>query len=293
MIPSEISQNNPARMCKKMKYKILISCENASILKDFFLYSDTYFKCLTTSELWKDISGHFEVFEPDVYLVFPESAYSDTLTQIGRLKATEEYRNTPVVICAKEDICAEIEAQFTWGADLIIKRPISPDNLSLSIINYLEKKAEEEAAKNEQSSDNANAAETPAPAPAKPADPGKRLHILIVDDDRTVLKLLKSTLEEKYDVTAMLNGVLVEKALASKPADLIILDYEMPIMTGAEVYRKIKENPATKNTPVCFLTGVSERSKVEEIMSLRPRGYLLKPISTEMLFAAISNLTET
>ncbi|MCI7768369.1 MAG: response regulator [Oscillospiraceae bacterium] len=275
-----------------MQYKILISCENPSILKDFFLYSDTYFKCLTTSELWKDISGHFDVFEPDVYLVFPESSYSDTLSQIGRLKASEAYRNTPVVICAKEDICAEIESQFTWGADLIIKRPISPDNLSLSIINYLEKKAEEEAQENEQAQSSDESAEQKTPAKA-PADPAKRLHILIVDDDRTVLKLLKSTLEEKYDVTAMLNGVLVEKALASKPADLIILDYEMPIMTGAEVYRKIKENPATKNTPVCFLTGVSERSKVEEIMSLRPRGYLLKPISTDMLFAAVSNLTET
>ncbi|MBQ5332628.1 MAG: response regulator [Oscillospiraceae bacterium] len=276
-----------------MKYKILISCENASILKDFFLYSDTYFKCLTTSELWKDISGHFDVFEPDVYLVFPESSYSDTLSQIGRLKATEAYRDTPVVICAKEDICAEIESQFTWGADLIIKRPISPDNLSLSIINFLEKKAEEEAKNNEQATASDGAPEKDTADTANSADPAKRLHILIVDDDRTVLKLLKSTLEEKYDVTAMLNGVLVEKALASKPADLIILDYEMPIMTGAEVYRKIKENPATKNTPVCFLTGVSERSKVEEIMSLRPRGYLLKPISTDMLFAAVSNLTQT
>ena len=110
---------------------------------------------------------------------------------------------------------------------------------------------------------------------------------------REALKLLKNALEEKYEVTATLNGLLVEKILASKPIDLIILDYEMPIMTGADVYRKLKENADYAKIPVCFLTGVSERSKVEEIMSLKPNGYLLKPIDMEMLMAAIANLINT
>ena len=89
---------------------------------------------------------------------------------------------------------------------------------------------------------------------------------------------------------ATLNGLLVEKILATKPIDLIILDYEMPIMTGADVYRKLKESEEYAKIPVCFLTGVFERSKVEEIMSLKPNGYLLKPIDMEMLMAAIANL---
>ena len=67
----------------------------------------------------------------------------------------------------------------------------------------------------------------------------------------------------------------------------------MPIMTGADVYRKLKENEEYSKIPVCFLTGVSERSKVEEIMSLKPNGYLLKPIDMEMLMAAIANLINT
>ena len=271
-----------------MQYKILISCENPSILKDFFQYSDTYFKCLTTSELWKDISGHFEVFEPQVFLIFPESSDSDTLTHISKLQGSEVYNGAPIIIVAKDDICKEIEEQCPWIADLLIKRPISPDNLALSIIDFLEKKAEEEA-----NAENNGEEQTDEETVSEPeSETAQRKHILIVDDDRTVLKLLKSTLEDQYDVTAMLNGVLAEKALASKPADMIILDYEMPIMTGAEVYRRIKQNPETRNIPVCFLTGVSERSKVEEIMSLRPRGYLLKPINTEMLLATISNLTK-
>ena len=115
-------------------------------------------------------------------------------------------------------------------------------------------------------------------------------NILVVDDDRIMLKTIKAALEDKYDVTAMLNGVMVEKFLDANNVDLIILDYEMPIMTGAAVFRTIKANPKTARIPVCFLTGVSEREKVEEIMSLRPRGYLLKPINMEMLLATIANL---
>lgn len=69
-----------------------------------------------------------------------------------------------------------------------------------------------------------------------------------------------------------------------------LVDFAAPIMLGN---RMIKENPDTNHIPICFLTGVSERSKVEEIMALRPRGYLLKPINAETLLATISNLTPT
>ena len=102
--------------------------------------------------------------------------------------------------------------------------------------------------------------------------------------------MIKAALEDKYDVTAMLNGVMVERFLTMNEVDLVILDYEMPIMTGAAIFRMMKDNEKFAKIPVCFLTGVSERSKVEEIMSLKPRGYLLKPINIEMLLATIANL---
>ena len=105
-----------------------------------------------------------------------------------------------------------------------------------------------------------------------------------------MLKTIKAALEDKYEVTAMLNGVMVEKFLSMNNVDLVILDYEMPIMTGAAIFRMMKDNEKYSRIPVCFLTGVSEREKVEEIMSLKPRGYLLKPINMEMLLATVANL---
>ena len=131
-----------------------------------------------------------------------------------------------------------------------------------------------------------------APVAENKAPENQKKHILVVDDDRTILKMLKTALSEKYEVTTMANGIVVDKFLETKYVDLIILDYEMPVETGADVFRKIKKNPKTQHIPVCFLTGVTEREKILEVMSLKPHGYLLKPIDMDMLMSTISNLTE-
>lgn len=55
----------------------------------------------------------------------------------------------------------------------------------------------------------------------------------------------------------------------------------MPIESGAEVL---------KNIPVIFLTGVSDSDRVKEIISMKPQGYLLKPVNMERLFVMIRNL---
>ena len=219
------------------------------------------------------------MFEPDAYVCFVDSADSKIISHTNKLKNHYSYNSAPIFIVGSSETCREVEEKYPYLASLTIKRPISPDNLTLSITRFLEKAAESPEPEAEKLKE-----ETVAPENTKK-------HILAVDDDRSILKMLKTALEETYDITTMVNGVLVEKFLATKTVDLIILDYEMPIATGAEVFRKIKMNDKTKDIPVCFLTGVAERSKIEEIMSLKPHGYLLKPINMDMLLATISNLT--
>ncbi|MGN1110169.1 MAG: two-component system response regulator [Oscillospiraceae bacterium] len=107
--------------------------------------------------------------------------------------------------------------------------------------------------------------------------------IVAIDDDRDVLKLLKNILGETYDFTPMANGMMAVNYFKSKTADLILLDYEMPMMSGAEVLKKLRENPNTQNIPVVFLTSVSDNAKVMEIMSLGVNGYILKPINVDRL----------
>lgn len=301
-----------------MKYKILVNGRNSALVMDFIQYTEVFFKSLSTSDCWQDILGHFELFQPDAYVCFVDSVYSKILTQTNTLKSSEFYNGAPIILIGDSDTCDEIEQTSRYVADLIIRRPVTPDNLTLRITRYFEEiKEEEERARAEaeakQAAIEAKAAEAiakekeaeeaavaaavaekkakEAAAAEETADGGEKKHILVVDDDRTILKMLKTALSDKYDVTTMVNGVVVEKFLEAKKVDLIILDYEMPIETGADVFRKIKKNPKAAHIPVCFLTGVSEREKIMEVMSLKPHGYLLKPIDMDMLLATISNLT--
>ncbi|MGN0620345.1 MAG: response regulator [Porcipelethomonas sp.] len=270
-----------------MNYKILVTGK-AALVRDFLQHSYDYFKSISTSEYLRDITAHFEMFKPDAYVIFADSPGSESTENLNKLKEHYNYNSSPVIIVGNAETCDELKLRNPYLANLFIKRPISADNIALAVTRFLEKlqkeaeKAEAEKAMKIRERQLKKEAEEKANA---------KKHILIVDDDKSVLKLLKTALADSYDVTTMINGILVEKFLDAKDVDLIILDYEMPIETGAEVFRKLKNHPKGKNTPVCFLTGVAEREKIEEIMLLKPHGYLLKPINMDMLMATIQNLT--
>ena len=145
-------------------------------------------------------------------------------------------------------------------------------------------------------------------APAVPEDPNDALlqalteHVgeaakvieagenLVVDDDSRMLKIIKRHLADKYDVATALNGRLALKFLETKKTDLILLDYEMPLENGPSILKKLKENPYTHDIPVIFLTGISDRQRIEKALVLKPQGYLLKPIDHIKLLSTISKL---
>lgn len=115
-------------------------------------------------------------------------------------------------------------------------------------------------------------------------------HILVVDDDKDILRMLKSALEDKYDVTTVSSGKMAEKYLETKISDLILLDYRMPGESGADVLTKIREDGRLANIPVVFLTGVTDSDKVQQVLSMNLQGYLLKPINMDRLFLLIRSL---
>lgn len=126
-------------------------------------------------------------------------------------------------------------------------------------------------------------------APIQPDDPTKK-HILVVDDDPLMLKLIKEQLKDSYTVATAINGIIALKFLESKKTDLILLDYEMPNQNGAQILERIRKNPATAKLPVVFLTGVKDREKIKKLVELKPQGYLLKPIEREELIKNIKSV---
>ena len=67
----------------------------------------------------------------------------------------------------------------------------------------------------------------------------------------------------------------------SDKVDLILLDYEMPVVDGPQVLQMLRQEPATDSIPVIFLTGNGTKEAVTRVMELKPDGYLLKTTQKE------------
>lgn len=115
-------------------------------------------------------------------------------------------------------------------------------------------------------------------------------HILIVDDDVNMLKLLRMFLQDDYQVSMVDSGKLALEFVVKKTPDLILLDYMMPLFDGPHVLEILRKREETRNTPVVFLTSVSEKDKIISILGLKPQGYLVKPVSREELLSRVREL---
>ena len=112
-------------------------------------------------------------------------------------------------------------------------------------------------------------------------------HILVIDDNTASLALVRENLKEYYKVTLVTDGKQALRFLEKKRPDLILLDYLMPMYNGAAVLKIIKSREATKNIPVFFLTGQTDKATVMECLSLNPAGYIVKPVAKDALLAKL------
>jgi len=120
-------------------------------------------------------------------------------------------------------------------------------------------------------------AATPAARPA-PAS------VLVIDDDPDVREFIVVALEEQgYRVRQASDGREGLAELARKPADLIVIDFIMPGMSGAEVASRIRaDSPAQ---PILFVSGYSETEAVKRAAPDAP--LLAKPFRAESLHKAV------
>ena len=108
-----------------------------------------------------------------------------------------------------------------------------------------------------------------------------RKKILIVDDDPTMLRMIKSLLGEKYLVYVAGSGMNAITFLATNKVDLILRDYEMPVISGAKVLEMIRSEVSTQDIPVMFLTAKNDKESVMQVLALKPEKYLLKTMPPE------------
>ena len=105
--------------------------------------------------------------------------------------------------------------------------------------------------------------------------------ILVVDDSGAMLRNVKGWLEERYQVILANSGAMAIKYLALNRPDLVLLDYEMPVVNGKQVLEMIRTESEFSDIPVIFLTSKNDRESITQVMSLKPEGYLLKTMKPD------------
>ncbi len=110
--------------------------------------------------------------------------------------------------------------------------------------------------------------------------------ILIVDDDRPILALMRNVLKEFgfQAVTAESGQQAIDAARKQRPA-LVLLDKNMPGMTGGEVIRNLREEPGLEKLPILILSG--ERLSRSELAELGADGAVQKPFDVVGLIEQI------
>jgi signal transduction histidine kinase len=114
--------------------------------------------------------------------------------------------------------------------------------------------------------------------------------ILVVDDTPENVKLLSNLLTHQgYEVRKALDGQTALRAIATIIPDLILLDVNMPGMTGYEVCEYLKQNPTTASIPIIFLSASNSVSDKVKAFQVGAVDYVTKPFQFEEILARIQN----
>lgn len=170
----------------------------------------------------------------------------------------------PIFITGSNDELAEIESSV--GAHLVrqkFTRPLNVNSMVEAIDHYVQKFGFQTKKK-----------------------------ILVVDDSGAMLRNVKGWLEDHYQVILANSGAMAIKYLATDRPDLVLLDYEMPIVDGKQVLEMIRAEKEFADMPVIFLTSKDDKESVLQVMSLKPDGYLLKTLEPAKIIQAVDDFFE-
>lgn len=134
----------------------------------------------------------------------------------------------------------------------------------------------------------------------------ERPRILVVDDEKDILRIIKrdlestfadgnNTTEDKFDVDTFSNGQDALKAIESHPDnyyDLVLTDIRMPKMNGFELYRRIKEKNSTLK--IAFITAfeINQEEFSKVLPSIDVKDFIIKPIGMSNLRAKLKSMIQ-
>lgn len=123
----------------------------------------------------------------------------------------------------------------------------------------------------------------------------QKIKVLIVDDASFTRDIMRKGLRAEFPAFTTEeapDGLKAQKLLEKKPFDLILCDWEMPEMNGAELLTWIRNNEPIKNTPFIMVTSRGDKEHVVKAIELKVNNYIVKPFSNDKLGKVVANVLQ-
>ena len=115
--------------------------------------------------------------------------------------------------------------------------------------------------------------------------------ILVVDDEETICNLLSRLLQrEGYEVIKTMRGQDALKLILSEKPELMVLDLNLPDLSGEAIYESVRQTPQIKNLPILIITGRTVPGLSAKCLNGGADAFLSKPFETPELLAQIRAL---
>ncbi len=118
-----------------------------------------------------------------------------------------------------------------------------------------------------------------------------KVHVLIIEDDTSVCELLFSSLTKSgYRVSATHSGEAALSQIEEDPPAVIVLDLNLPGMSGLDVCRVMRRDPWMSKIPILMLTGKAEEDDIVAGLEVGADDYMTKPFSPKLVDARVKAL---
>ena len=238
----------------------------------------------------------FQIIEeerPDIILMDIQLPGMDGLTATRRIKASEAYKNIPVIALTAKAMDGDEQKALAAGCDGYIVKPINTQGFISTLNSCIQNSTKTKP----------NQAEKTQPKESQNADTldhrikniedafSQRRKILIVDDEPLNVQFMEKQLAEySYDTIKAYCGEDALEIVEKELPDLIILDIVMPGIDGFEVIRAIRANKRTSDIPIILCTVLNSKEERIRGLNIGADEFLNKPIMFEELVARVRSL---
>ena len=231
---------------------------------------------VVTAENGQQAVELFRIQPVDLVLMDIQMPVMDGYEAARQIRALDA--DVPIIALTAAGLVEDRERAMAAGMNAHLGKPFDAASLTRSLLEWLDPDAK------------SGAEGVPGLPGATTGLDDDRKTLLIVDDVPANVKMLANYLKDEYIIQVAGRG---EKALGiaqgSHPPDLILLDIMMPDMDGYTVCRELKNNPATQQIPVIFVSALSEAVEEEQGLNLGAVDYITKPFHLPIVRARIRN----